>query len=204
MDKITAIFDNGKKINVIKDVAVKTIGREETDKAWNDARRLLTDILDKYPNIQPKEQTHTDLIFPHIAVYKALLISHSDVAMKIMEQGEAITAKESGKSFRRIVKLPFGKTLFFKAFALGCKSGFGVEAGFANVVHKATSKEYKMDMTACPYVKYCASEGCPELTHIFCDNDIYAYGYLDGIRFTRTETLGTGGNKCDFWLVRDK
>ena len=115
MDKIAEIFDNGKKINVIKDVAVKTI------------------------------------------------------------------AKENGKSFQKIVKLPFGKTLFFKAFAIGCKSGFGAEAGFANVVHKATSKEYKMDIIACPYVKYCESEGCPELTHIFCDNDIYAYGYLNGI-----------------------
>ena len=36
------------------------------------------------------------------------------------------------------------------------------------------------------------------------DNDIYAYGYLNGIRFTRTETIGTGGSKCNFWLVRDK
>lgn len=124
--------------------------------------------------------------------------------MEIMEQGEAITAKESGKSFQKIVKLPFGKTLFFKTFAIGCKSGFAAEAGFANVVHKATSKEYKMDITACPYVKYCESECCPELTHIFCDNDIYAYGYLDWIRFTRTETLGTGGSRCNFWLVRNK
>ncbi len=66
------------------------------------------------------------------------------------------------------------------------------------------NKEYKMDVTACPYVKYCNSEGCPELTHIFCDNDVYAYGYLKGIRFTRTETLGIGGNKCDFYKVISK
>lgn len=75
--------------------------------------------------------------------------------------------------------------------------------GFANAVYKATSKEYRMDITACPYAKYCEGEDCSELTHIFCDNDVYAYGYLDGIRFTRTETLGTGGNKCDFRLARE-
>lgn len=45
MDKITEIFNNGKKINVIKDMAVKTIGKEEADKVWIKARRLLTDIL---------------------------------------------------------------------------------------------------------------------------------------------------------------
>ncbi len=204
MDKITEILDSGKKMNAIKDVAIRTIGAEETDKAWEEARSILADILSKYPSIQPKEQTHTDLIFPHISVYKALLNSHVDVAMKIMEEGEAITAKETGSSYQKIVKIPFGKTLFFKAFAMGCKSGFGADAGFSNVVHKATGKEYKMDVTACPYVKYCEGEGCSELTHIFCDNDIYAYGHLGGIRFTRTETLGTGGSKCDFWLEREK
>ena len=204
VDKITEIFDNGRKINVIKDVAENTIGVEETNNVWREARIILKDILNRYPTIQPKEQLHTDLIFPHIAVYKALLRSHSDKAVKIMEDGEAITAKESAKSFQKIVSLPFGKTIFLKAFAAGCKSGFGPEAGFANIVHNAGSKEYKMDVTACPYVKYCNSEGCPELTHIFCDNDVYAYGHLKGIRFIRTETLGTGGSRCDFLLVRDK
>ena len=68
MDNIY-LFDNGKKINVIKDVAVKTIGKEETDKVWREARNILADTLNKYLSIQPKEQTHTDLIFPHIAVY---------------------------------------------------------------------------------------------------------------------------------------
>ncbi len=204
MNQIITIFDYGKKINVIKDVAVKTIGQEETDQVWCEARKILANLLNKYSSIQIKEQTHTDLIFPHIVIYKSLLNNHADVAIEIMEQGEAICARESGKSFQKIVKLPFGKTLFFKAFALGCKRDFGLDVGFANVVYKATSKEYKMDITACPYMKYCKSENCSELTHIFCDNDIYAYGHLNVIRFSRTETLGIGGNKCDFWLVRDK
>lgn len=34
--------------------------------------------------------------------------------------------------------------------------------------------------------------------------EVYAYGYLKGIRFTRTETLGIGGNKCDFYKVISK
>ena len=38
--------------------------------------------------------------------------------------------------------------------------------------------------------------------NIFCNNDIYAYGSLDGIQFLRVQTLGTGGEKCDFLLKR--
>ncbi|WP_321972833.1 L-2-amino-thiazoline-4-carboxylic acid hydrolase [Paratractidigestivibacter sp.] len=203
MDKLAKIFDNGKKINVIKDVAVQTIGAEETQRAWAQARGILAELLAKYPQLTPKEEEHTDLIFSHIAVYRALMAAHPDVAMKIMEQGEAVTAKQTGATFQKVVRLPLGKTLFFKAFAAGCKSGFGPEAGFANTVHTATASEYRMDMTACPYATYCTAEGCPELTHIFCDNDLYAYAHLDGIRFAREETLGTGGTKCDFWLKRD-
>lgn len=121
MDKVAEIFDNSRKINVIKDMAVKTIGAEETENVWKEARSILSDILKKYPMIQPKEQRHTDLIFPRIAVYKALLRSHSDTAMKIMEEGEAINAKERAKSYQKIVRLPFGKMIFLKGFAAGCK-----------------------------------------------------------------------------------
>lgn len=50
------------------------------------------------------------MIFPHIDVCKVLLRNHSNKAMQIMEEGEAITAKESAKSFQKIVGIPFGKT----------------------------------------------------------------------------------------------
>jgi hypothetical protein len=204
MDKIVKILDNGKKLNVIKRVAEQTIGPAETQCAWQDARGILADMLARYPQLSPKQQRHTDLIFPHIAVYKALAAAHPSEAMGIMERGEAETAKQTGATLQKLVRLPFGKTLFMKAFAAGCKSGFGTQAGFANTVHTATVVEYRMDMTACPYATYCAAEGVPELTRVFCDNDVYAYGNLEGISFSRTQTLGTGGAKCNFWLKREK
>ncbi|MCM1523876.1 MAG: L-2-amino-thiazoline-4-carboxylic acid hydrolase [Ruminococcus sp.] len=202
-DKIE-ILDGGKKMNIIKHAASEILGNGETEKVWNRAREILSDILSRYKNIPPKEQFHTDLIFPHIAVYKALLESHGEKAMEIMEKGEAFAAKKSAKVYQNIVKLPLGKGMFLKGFAAGCKSGFGSEAGFAHKVYEATANRYRMDVTACPYVKYCKAENCGELTHIFCDNDVYAYGHLDGIAFDRTQTLGTDGEKCDFLLYIKK
>ncbi|MCM1578378.1 MAG: L-2-amino-thiazoline-4-carboxylic acid hydrolase [Ruminococcus sp.] len=199
MDKID-ILDGGKKMNIIKSASAEILGDEATEKVWDRAREILSDILSRHKNILPKEQVHTDLIFPHIAVYKSLLESHREKAMEIMEKGEAFAAKKSAKVFQNMVKLPLGRAMFLKGFAAGCKSGFGIEAGFAHKVYEADSHRYRMDVTVCPYVKYCNAEGCGELTHIFCDNDIYAYGYLEGIVFTRTQTLGTGGDRCDFLL----
>lgn len=192
------------RIQYIKQASEEVIGESETQNVWQAAEANLTQLSEKYGTFAKKEKAHTDLIFAHIAVYKALLQNHADDAMQIMEQGEAACSKQKAKSYQSIVRLPLGKALFLKVFAMGCKSGFGPEAGFANVVHKASSHIYQMDVTACPYAKYCKAEGCYELTHIFCNNDIYAYGSLDGIAFTRTQTLGTNGEKCDFLLERVK
>ncbi|MCM1167055.1 MAG: L-2-amino-thiazoline-4-carboxylic acid hydrolase [Lachnospiraceae bacterium] len=194
------ILDGGKKMILIKKTAAEILGETETERVWETARENLRELLARYRNIPPKERRHTDLIFPHIAVYKALLENHGTAAMEIMEKGEAVSAREAAKKFQGTVGLPFGKKLFLKGFAAGCKSGFGEDAGFKHVVFDANSRRYKMDVTACPYVKYCSAEGCAELVHIFCDNDVYAYGHLDGIIFERTQTLGTGGEKCDFLL----
>lgn len=194
------MLEKAKKINIIKQTAAMFLGDAETEIIWNAAEKRLTEIISRHENIPPKEQRHTNIIFPHIAVYKSLLENHSEMAMEIMEKGEAAAAEKSARMFRNIVKLPFGRAVFLKGFAAGCKAGFGSDAGFENVVYKADPKRYQMDVTACPYVKYCNAEGCGELTHIFCDNDVYAYGHLNGIIFERSQTLGTGGEKCDFLL----
>lgn len=189
------------KMKIFKKTVADILGNNETEIIWYSAREKLSEILSRY---KTKEQLHTNLIFPHIAVYKSLLKNHSSMAMEIMEKGEIAAAEKTVKLFKNVVKLPFGKGIFIKGFAAGCKSGFGSDAGFKHVIYRADSKCYQMDVTACPYVKYCNAEGCGELTRIFCDIDIYAYGHLDGITFERSQTLGTGGEKCDFLLYSDK
>ncbi len=57
---------------------------------------------------------------------------------------------------------------------------------------------FRMDITQCLYHTYLTEAGCPELNVLFCENDIYAYGNLPGIKFTRTKTIGAGDELCDF------
>ena len=204
MQEHIKILDESKRMKIIKKTAADILGDTETERIWDTARERLREILSHYDNIPPKEQMHTNLIFPHIAVYKSLLENHSGMAMEIMEKGETAAAEKTVKLFQNVVKFPFGKAVFLKGFAAGCKSGFGSDAGFRHVIHRANSKCYQMDVSACPYVKYCNAEGCGELTRIFCNIDVYAYGHLDGITFERTQTLGTGGKKCDFHLYSAK
>lgn len=60
-----------------------------------------------------------------------------------------------------------------------------------------------MDITTCPYCRYAKSLGCPELMSVFCDSDFATYGNLPGIKFKRSQTLGTGGSYCDFRFIRE-
>ncbi len=55
-----------------------------------------------------------------------------------------------------------------------------------------------MDITQCPYHKYLTELGCGELNKLFCDNDVYSYGSIPGLKFTRTKTIGDGDERCDF------
>ena len=44
----------------------------------------------------------------------------------------------------------------------------------------------------------CVENGCGELCRLFCDVDDVTYGGLKKMGFSRTKTLGYGGDCCDF------
>lgn len=92
----------------------------------------------------------------------------------------------------------WGAKLFLKMMGVLGDKGFGTSSGFRKNWLEKTNTEMAFDMTECPYVKYLRMFGCPELAKSFCDSDIDVYGNLPNVDFIRTQTLGTGGTKCDF------
>ncbi len=60
--------------------------------------------------------------------------------------------------------------------------------------------EYRMDILKCPYCRVFTELGAPELAKYSCESDDIVYGNLPGIDFIRTQTLATGGTRCDFYL----
>ena len=100
------ILDESKKMKIFKKTSADILGDNEAEIIWDFAREKLSEILSRYKNIPPKEQMHTNLIFPHIAVYKSLLENHSGMAMEIMEKGEIAAAEKTVKLIKNVVKLP--------------------------------------------------------------------------------------------------
>lgn len=181
----------------------KFFSESESGLLWDAAEKAFQNLLKENPQ-QPKavaRHTHTS-IFPAIAVYKTVAAKDPAKAMRILENGAAAVSKQAGEKYARLLKVPGMKIIFLKIFSRGVKKGFGPEAGFAHEFLTASGKTLAFHVNKCPYQSYCEKYGCPEIVHIFCKNDEYAYGNLPHIRFIRTQTLGTGGNCCDFRFER--
>ena len=61
---------------------------------------------------------------------------------------------------------------------------------------------YDITITKCLWHTACVENGCAELCPLFCDVDDVTYGGLKKIGFSRTKTLGYGGDCCDFHFFR--
>ena len=61
---------------------------------------------------------------------------------------------------------------------------------------------FDVSITKCLWHDACVEHGCPELCSLFCDVDDVNYGGLSKMGFSRTKTLGYGGDCCDFHFCR--
>lgn len=57
---------------------------------------------------------------------------------------------------------------------------------------------YDITITKCLWHDACVRFECPELCPLFCDVDDVTYGGLRKLGFSRSKTLGYGGDCCDF------
>ena len=204
MDKGEAlkILEDSKPSLAIRKTFDPYLGETKANAVWNRSAEILSEITNKYPPFSKDEYVHTKGIFNASALYLSLKEAVPDKALDLMETGMASYAKETAKTYQRMVKIPFGRTIFLKGFAKGARTMFGETAGFKQKFYHADGKDLRFDVLGCPYVRYTTELGCPEIAHIFCNNDIYAYEFLKGIVFERSETLGTGGARCDFHLYK--
>lgn len=61
---------------------------------------------------------------------------------------------------------------------------------------------FEVTMKKCLWHTACVENGCAELCPLFCEVDDVTYGGLKKIGFSRTKTLGCGGDCCDFHFFK--
>ena len=150
------------------------------------------------------ERQHLDgTILPTVALYKALQEIDSENALDSAHKVMMNLCEMAGAVAGKLMKIQGMKSVFMWFLPKMAVNMFGENCGFRYENYEVGKRMLKMDMTDCPYCRYAKLLGVPELTYVFCDSDFATYGNLPGIRFVRTQTLGTGGNCCDFRFTRE-
>lgn len=144
---------------------------------------------------------HLEQMLPCIAFYEALkeLTSSKEEALAVFEKWAFIKIQSCIPAIQTMMKTGLYKKIP-EIGAVLLEKTFNEEAGFESRSVE-TDRGFAVDMTVCPYLKTCEKYGCPELTQMFCKSDDVLYGNLHpNLVWGRTQTLGMGGECCDFRL----
>jgi hypothetical protein len=188
-----------KKMRYIQQDLEKCLGKETADQIMKASDVKYLDLQHEYRHLPAEVKQHTDLIFINAAVYLCICdhLPKKD-AYQIMEDATLKCTLPIGKLLDKATRLPGMAKLFMKVFQKMLVNSFNESAGFALTYHEKTSMALSVDITACPYLKYFTAAGCPELCKASCISDDACYGHMKRVEFERTQTLGRGGECCDF------
>jgi hypothetical protein len=137
-------------------------------------------------------------ILPRIALYNMLKTCEPDTAVSIMRKymmDVVAYSKHSSTAKMEIIPAFFYiyRGIFLKIMQTTDLQVSAQESG---------KDYYNITITKCLWHDACVEYGCPELCRLFCDVDDVTYGELNKIGFSRTNTLGYGGDCCDFHFFK--
>ena len=157
---------------------------------------LLFEMLDKLKKPdKSRYKTLAQTILPRIALYKVLQESlpETETVTVMRKYMICIVGAAKHESTAKMEIVP-GFFYIYKAAFLKIMR--------TTTLQKSTQSEgkgyYDITITKCLWHDACVRYGCPELCPLFCDVDDVTYGNLRKIGFSRTKTLGYGGDCCDF------
>ena len=185
----------------IKAFLIEEFGKDRGSVLFDEQENVLNTIIKNTKN-KSKNQMKTliNTILPRIALYKVLSKSGftGDVVYKHMRKYMLdIVAAKKHSSTVKMELIP------------------GFYALYSNITLKIMRKtdlqeseqthgkdHFNLTIKKCLWHTACVENGCAELCRLFCDVDNVTYGGLKKIGFTRTKTLGYGGDCCDFHFFK--
>lgn len=145
-------------------------------------------------------ETLEQTILPRIALCKALneQISSSEEATELMRGYMMdVVAAQKHASMAGMQVVPGFFTIYKRVFLR--------VMGTSDLWESTQSHGrdfFDTRITKCLWHDACVENGCLELCPLFCDVDDVSYGGLRKMGFSRTKTLGYGGDCCDFHFYR--
>ncbi len=185
----------------IRKFLIEEFGKDKGAALYSEQDKLLEILVKNTVNKSENQmKTLTQTILPRIALYKTL--SKDDFSQeavyeymrkymidKIAAKKHLSTAKmELVPGFYRIYSSIFLKILR--------------TTDLQESEQVCGNDYYDVTIKKCLWHTACVENGCENLCRLFCDVDNVTYGGLRKIGFTRTKTLGYGGDCCDFHFYK--
>lgn len=174
---------------------------EVAQKIFDEQNNILDKIiLNAFNKTKNQLKTLKNTILPRIALYKALNnygFSMEDSNNHMKNYMLNYIAKSKHNSMVKMEKVPGFYSLYSKIFLKIMR-----KTDLQQSKQKHDAKSFDVTITKCLWHQACIENECPELCRLFCDVDNITYGELNKIGFTRTQTLGYGGDCCDFHFFK--
>lgn len=175
--------------------------KERADALFNEQEKTLSALIENTKNkTENQMKMLAQTILPRIALYKTFIeagFSEEDKYKYMRKYMLEIVAAKKHASTAKMEAVPGFYTIYSSVFLKIMRT---TDLQVSTQTHG--KDYYDVTITKCLWHTACVENGCPELCSLFCDVDDVTYGGLRKIGFTRTQTLGYGGNCCDFHFFR--
>lgn len=190
-----------KQQKIIKNFLFSELDTEVAQKIFDEQNNILDKIiLNTFNKTKNQLKTLKNTILPRIALYKALNnygFSMEDSNNHMKNYMLNYIAKSKHNSMVKMEKVPGFYSLYSKIFLKIMR-----KTDLQQSKQKHDAKSFDVTIAKCLWHQACVENECPELCRLFCDVDNITYGELNKIGFTRTQTLGYGGDCCDFHFFK--
>lgn len=185
----------------IKAFLAESFGNDRGEKLFEKQDKALGDIIGNTKGkTENQMKTLIQTILPRIALYKSLQaegLSDDDVYKYMRKYMLEIVAAKKHSSTAKMEIVPGFYAIYSKVFLKIMRT-----TDLQESVQEHGKDYFNVTITKCLWHTACVENGCEELCRLFCDVDDVTYGGLKKIGFTRTKTLGYGGDCCDFHMFR--
>lgn len=192
---------NIKQQKQIKAFLIEELGEEKGKTLFEKQERMLNELIKNTKNkTENQMKTLIQTILPRIAMYKVLSKEGflEDEVYKYMRKymiDKVATKKHL--STAKMELIPGFYSIYSKIFLRIMRT-----TDLQESVQKCGKDYFDVNIKKCLWHTACVENGCPNLCRLFCDVDNVTYGGLKKIGFTRTKTLGYGGDCCDFHFYK--
>ena len=181
----------------IKAFLIQAFGPDRGGALFARQEEILTALVEQVNDpSERRRETLIQTILPRIALYKALVGGRGpaeDAYEHMRTYMLKIVAAQKHAATARMELVPGFYALYSRAFLrIMATSDLWESESFRG------KDSFGADIRQCLWHTACVENGCGELCRLFCDVDDVTYGDLKKTGFSRTKTLGYGGDCCDF------